>query len=137
MTSTVSTLTDMLGGLRPSLSPDKWVFTTVPRETLPDLSDPSLFALIRESEGLTVIQQVNDRPAEERATFARITLQVYSDLAAVGLTAAVSQTLANKGICANMVAGYHHDHVFVPYDQAEAALTCLEALSAAFANPAT
>ncbi len=137
MTSTVSTLTDMLGGLKPSLSPDKWVFTTLPRETLPDLSDPSLFALIRESEGLTVIQQVNDRPAEESATFARITLQVYSDLAAVGLTAAVSQALANKGICANMVAGYHHDHVFVPYDQAEGAMTCLEALSAAFANPAT
>ena len=137
MTSTVSTLTDMLGGLRPSLSPDKWVFTTLPRETLPDLSDPLLFALIRESEGLTVIQQVNDRPAEESATFARITLQVYSDLAAVGLTAAVSQALATEGICANMVAGYHHDHVFVPYVQAEAAMRCLEALSAAFANPAT
>ena len=136
MTSTVSTLTDMLGGLRPSLSLDKWVFTTVPRETLPDLSDPSLFALLRESEGLTVIQKVNDLPAEERAAFARITLQVYSDLAAVGLTAAVSQALANKGICANMVAGYHHDHVFVPYDQAEVAMTCLEALSAAFAGPA-
>ena len=137
MTSTVSTLNEMLGGLNPSLSPDKWVFTTLPSETLPDCLDPSLFALIRENEGLMIIQQVNDRPAEESATFARITLQVYSDLAAVGLTAAVSGALANEGICANMVAGYHHDHVFVPCAQAEAAMTCLKALSAGFVDPAT
>lgn len=137
MTSTVSTLGAMLKELKPSLSPDRWVFTVLPPETLPDPSDPSLFALIREGEGLTVIQRVNDWPAEDSAAFARITLQVYSDLAGVGLTAAVSQALANKDICANMVAGYHHDHVFVPHEQAEAALACLETLSASFADPAT
>jgi hypothetical protein len=27
-----------------------------------------------------------------------------------------------------MVAGYHHDHVFVPADRADAALACLLAL---------
>ena len=63
--------------------------------------------------------------------FARITLQVYSDLEAVGLTAAVSGALAGQNLCANMVAGLNHDHLFVPYQRRDEALQCLKQISAA------
>jgi hypothetical protein len=57
--------------------------------------------------------------------FRRIALGVQSSLEAVGLTAAVAGALARQGISANMVAAFHHDHVFVPADRAEEALACL------------
>ena len=50
-------------------------------------------------------------------------------LEAVGLTAAVSQALAQAGISCNIVAGYYHDHLFVPADEAKRALEVLEALA--------
>jgi hypothetical protein len=59
----------------------------------------------------------------------QITLNVFSALEGVGLTAAVAVALADAGIACNMVAAFHHDHVFVPEAQAEAALKVLRELS--------
>ena len=44
--------------------------------------------------------------------------------------AAVAGALAEAGISANVVAAYHHDHIFVPAADAERALATLRALSA-------
>jgi hypothetical protein len=85
----------------------------------PPLGDA--FALIREAEGVTVV-----RPGEG---WARITLGIHSSLAAVGLTARVSAALAAHGIGANMIAAFHHDHVFVPWDRRDEAMAALRALS--------
>ena len=49
---------------------------------------------------------------------------------AVGLTATVSTALARAGIPANMIAGFHHDHLLVRRDEAERALDALRALAA-------
>jgi hypothetical protein len=57
----------------------------------------------------------------------RITLTVHSALDGIGLTAAVSAELTAAGIPCNVVAALHHDHVFVPAAQAEAALAALRA----------
>ncbi len=52
-------------------------------------------------------------------------------LSAVGLTAVFAGALAAAGISANVVAGFHHDHVFVPLALADEALGVLSARSAA------
>jgi hypothetical protein len=79
------------------------------------------FALIREAEGVTIV-----RPGKG---WARITLGIHSGLDAVGLTAAVSAALARRGISANIVAGLHHDHVFVPWQRRGEAMRILSELA--------
>ncbi len=123
---------ELLANLNPTLCPDPWVFTLVAGAAPQLPEDHSVFALIREEEGLTAIRRA--APSDDLETlplFARITLQVYSDLEAVGLTAAVSGVLAEQNLCANIVAGLNHDHLFVPYRRGDEALQCLKRISAA------
>lgn len=122
---------ELVANLAPHLDPNPWVFTQLGTEIEPSFTDQGIFALIREDEGLTAIQRANPAVADDPLLFARITLQVYSDLEAVGLTAAISRALTDRGICANVVAGFHHDHVFVPFHRGEEALQCLADLATA------
>ena len=107
----------LLAGLTPVLDATEYGFETVAEA--PPLGDA--FALIREAEGVTII-----RPG---SGWAWITLGVHSSLAAIGLTARVARALAGQGISANIVAAFHHDHVFVPWDRREEALAVLLRLS--------
>ena len=50
------------------------------------------------------------------------TLTMHSSFEAVGLTAAFATRLAEAGIPANVLAGYHHDHILVPVDRADDAI---------------
>jgi hypothetical protein len=108
----------LLAGLAPELDPVEHGFETAPEAALPD----GAFALIREREGVSRIGPGRG--------WARITLTVHSDLEAVGLTARVAAALAERGIAANVVAGLHHDHLFVPWARREEAVAALGALSA-------
>jgi hypothetical protein len=114
----VSDLAAMLAGMAPMLDTRRWAFVAVDGSAPPDA-----FALIREDEGLAAIT-----PAED-GDFARITLMVYSALDGVGLTAAVATALASRGIACNVVAGLHHDHLFVPWARRDEALGELTALA--------
>ena len=116
----VSDLAGMLAGMAPVLHPEPWRFLLVTGEAPADA-----FALIREDEGITAIVPAQD------GDFARITLQVHSALEGVGLTAAVAGVLAGAGIACNVVAGFHHDHLFVPWERREEALDLLQRLSQA------
>ena len=107
----------MLAGMAPVLDAQAWRFLVVEGEAPADA-----FALIREDEGTTAI--VPDQGGD----FARITLTVHSALDGVGLTAAVSGALAAAGIACNVVAGFHHDHLFVPWERRAEALASLLAL---------
>jgi hypothetical protein len=121
MPATVSDLADMLAGMTPSLDARRWAFIAVAGEAPP----ADAFAIIREDEGVAAIV-----PAED-GDFARITLMVYSALGGVGLTAAVATALASRGIACNVVAGLHHDHLFVPWERGAEALEVLQRLSTA------
>ena len=89
-------------------------------------------AAVREAEGLTAVLR---RTEADRLGLsydfvaAWITLQVRSSLEAVGLTAAVSAALTAAGISCNVLAGFHHDHLLVPKDDAGRALDVLTLLS--------
>jgi uncharacterized protein len=87
------------------------------------------FATVSEAEGLTVVALLSQ--LGEGEPWARISLTVHSDLAAVGLTAAFATALGRAGISCNVIAGYHHDHLFVQWDRREDAMAALIELSGA------
>ncbi len=92
---------------------------------------PEAHATIVEAEGTTYVVSVDDArrvgaPVEFEGAW--LTLRVHSSLAAVGLTAAFSRALGDAGIACNVLAGYHHDHLVVPVDRADEAITILRAL---------
>jgi hypothetical protein len=125
----------LLASLDPELHPGRYAFTLAIGDGLP--SDLDVVAMVREAEGVTLVVAAVDA---DRAglrydgTLEWITLRVHSALDAVGLTAAFSTALAAAGIGANVVAGPHHDHVFVPAGQGSQALHVLRTLSAASAR---
>jgi len=115
--------------MTPTLRPEVYVFWTLPPgATLPNGIVP--FATVREDEGLTVIieHQLTWESAGDDA-YRAITLGVHSSLNAVGFIAAVARALADADIPANVVAGYHHDHLLVPADRADRAMAVLRDLA--------
>lgn len=62
-------------------------------------------------------------------SWAWITLEVYSDLNAVGFLARVTNALAQNGIPTNAISALYHDHLFVPYHQSEEAMNVLRKLT--------
>src|SRR5690606_20302984 len=88
-------------------------------------------AMMREPEGLTLVlleQDAEQRGFDVAFRCAWITLRVTSALESVGLTAAIARALADQHIACNVIAGVHHDHLFVPVDRSADALQCLQAL---------
>ncbi len=88
-------------------------------------------ATIVEDEGTTVVMSVADaerKGVRPEFVAAWLTLEVDSPLEAVGLTAAVATALASENIPCNVLAGYHHDHLLVPFDQAGRSIAALNAL---------
>lgn len=125
-------LARLLQSMTPRLNPGQYVFCCVPTEH--DCSGLQPIASLRETEGLSLVlpREVADAHGLHYYYVAAwITLEVHSSLAAVGLTASFSAALAQAGISCNVVAGFHHDHIFVPSERAEQALSTLRALSAA------
>lgn len=124
-----SDLRTLLSGMRPELNPGRYVFTTVDGVVPPDVTP---VVTVAEPEGLTLVVREEDADAaglEYDYVAGWITLRVHSALEAVGLTAAVAVELAGAGLSCNVVAGFHHDHLFVPYERAGQAVSVLEDLA--------
>lgn len=112
--------------MKPVLNEGVWVFSVLSQDA--DLSLLSAVATFREKEGITVV--VDEEGARQRGMkvlfrAAWITISVHSDLHAVGLTAAFSGALAEAGVSCNVMAGAFHDHLFVPVEMAQKALSVL------------
>ncbi|MFG2023685.1 ACT domain-containing protein [Streptomyces sp. NPDC048825] len=123
-----SDLRKLLSGMRPTLNPGRYVFTTV-EGGVPSGVTPVV--TVAEQEGLTLVVRLEEADAvglEYEYVAGWITLRVHSALEAVGLTAAVARELADAGLSCNVVAGFHHDHLFVPYEHAAQAVAVLEDL---------
>jgi hypothetical protein len=115
--------------LRPSCDREEYVFVTV-------VSAPEgveSVASVLEPEGLTLVLRREHADRHGLAygyVAARIVLEAQTDLADVGVTAAFSTALARLGISCNVMAGVHHDHLFVPHDRAAEAVAAIAALPA-------
>lgn len=122
-----SDLAVLLRTMEPELHPEPYGYA-VWTDGLPLISP---FATVSEGEGTTVVGTLAEMQAAGMRSepWARISLTVHSDLAAVGLTAAFATALAAAGISCNVIAGYHHDHLFVQWDRRGDAMAALRALS--------
>ncbi len=121
----------LLASLSPVLVDGEFVYCTFATAQYGDHAHLQPVAAIGEPEGLTLIVPKANADAhglDYTIVFRMITLRVHSSLEAVGLTAAFSSTLAEHGIGANVIAGFHHDHILVPGEDAEAAIAALETL---------
>lgn len=115
-------LARLLAGMRPDLHPERYVFVLEPPDGLVPL------ATVREAEGLSAIVTAVDAEAHGLAgefPCAGITLRVHSALEAVGFLAAIARALTDAGISTNAVAGFHHDHLFVPWGRRHDAMAVL------------
>ena len=115
--------------MKPRLNDGVYAFVSIPPDGETGRLDP--IATFREEEGLSVIveeSKVEGTGLEILFRAAWITLMVNSDLHAVGLTAAVAGALAERGISCNVIAAANHDHLFLPVEQADAAMAALKDL---------
>ena len=130
-------LSDLLAHLQPVLLPHAYVFCHVDSaRRAACLALPPL-ATFREAEGLSVVLRRSHADAlglPYDSVHGCITLTVRSSLQAVGLTAAIATALAAEGLSANVIAAFHHDHVFVPDVDAQRALRILQGLAEAHAT---
>jgi hypothetical protein len=119
----------MVARMDPVRRDGAWVFATIE----PDRADlvGRALATMREREGLSAILPAEFAPEAEGPRMAWIELRVNSALDGVGLTAAASGALAAQAIAYNVVAGHHHDHLFVPEAMADRAVELLRARAAA------
>lgn len=123
----------LLKTMTPELNGGEFVFITVADIT--GIDNAEIICIFREKEGLTIVtsKETADRlniPYDFVASW--ITLTVHSALEAVGLTAAFSSALTSAGISCNVIAGYYHDHIFVPVNDADKAMETLRKLSVSF-----
>lgn len=127
----IKNLNELLTSMQPELLDKVFVFCTVTGQ-LEQYLVLEPIAMFMEQEGLTLVltkDKADKANLVYEGLFRQITLTVHSSLDAVGLTAAVSTKLASKGISANVIAAYYHDHIFVSNGKADQALLALRELS--------
>lgn len=125
-------LDQLLSNMSPELRQGDYVFCVSNATNYDAINKIRPFACIYESEGMTLVvlkETAHRFGLDYEQTFGCITLNVHSSLEAVGLTAAVSTALTDHQISANIIAGFYHDHIFVPTEFAARALDILSRLS--------
>lgn len=127
----------LLSNLSPVVSEEEFIFVSLSEQESEDDKHRVLLTkakgIFKEAEGVTFIlacQLATQHGLKGEGPFKCITCEVHSSLDAVGMTAAMSTALGRAGISANVVAAYHHDHIFVQSDKATHAVEVLKGLSA-------
>jgi len=131
MSHVAHTAYEMISRMTPTVQPGIFVFVTTGDPELVALLLPDAISTFREEEGMSMLIPVEIAERSKLKVdqpMCCITLNVYSSLEGVGLTAAVATALGDKAIPCNMVAACHHDHVFVPSDKCDQALEVLNTL---------
>lgn len=128
-TSGETDLEKLLSSLSPTFLDQEYVFCSFKNARYGDHKELEPLATFAEAEGLTFLvlkNRADEYGIHCESVFKCITLTVHSSLNAIGLTAAVSTKLAEHDISANVIAAYHHDHIFVQAERAQYALSVLK-----------
>ncbi len=128
----------LLASMKPTLEDGEFVFVSLAAEEQLGPQPEAVIGIFREKEGLTLIVRREESERRGfRSTFPcrMITLNVVSDLEAIGFLARVVTELAARKISVNAVSAYHHDYLFVPTRHAEEALEILRQLQDAYNRP--
>lgn len=123
-------LQKLLRDMHPVLNSGAYVFCNIPDINI--IKDVTFIGSFKEAEGWTVVlarEMADELGLKYSFTAAWITLTVHSALEAVGLTAAFSKALAEVNIPCNVIAGFYHDHIFVPTEKAALAMETLHRLA--------
>ncbi len=123
-------LSELLRTLTATLAEGIYVFATIPDGSVPGDIKPRM--MFRESEGVTLVLLRSDAEAHGLACefpCRMITLEVHSSLEAVGFIARIATELARHDMGINPVAGFFHDHLFVPDGREQDALRILGRLA--------
>lgn len=126
-------LNELLGTLSATLVDGVFVFATVPKGSAPDDITPRM--MFEEAEGVTLVLLKSEAEASGLAyefPCRMITLEVHSSLAAVGFIARIATELARHNMGVNPVAGFYHDHLFVPDGREQDALRILERMASEY-----
>ena len=124
-------LNTLLGSMTADLIEGLFVFVTLKGNPVPDGLTPRM--MFQEAEDTTLIltkeQAVtHDLPYEFPCRM--ITLNIHSALEAVGFIAVIATELAKHDMGVNPVAGFFHDHLFVPDGREHDALTVIAQIAA-------
>lgn len=130
MASGETNLKTLLATMEPTLDDVPYVFVTTkkPLASLPlETLNPQLIA--QEAEGLTIVTTLQSASLSGLKEFTfpcrKISLTIHSSLEAVGLIAAIANRLKDHSISTNVVAGFYHDHIYVPEGRQEDAMRVL------------
>lgn len=127
-----SDLGKLLASMSPVLIDGEYIFCSFENVRYGDHTNLEPIATVKEAEGVTLVipkSKADEHEIKYESVFRCITLNVHSSLDAVGLTAAFSSKLAERGVSANVMAGYFHDHIFVQSGQAEKAIAAIRELT--------
>ena len=115
----------LLAGLAPVMRPVPYVVVETDAEV------PAAAVIVEDEATTKIIEQTVADGHGLPYTFvaAWITCTIESDLAAVGMTAAISRALADADISCNVLAAARHDHLLVPWHRREDAVAVLCGLS--------
>lgn len=125
----ISDLATLLCTLTVSQRPGEFCIATAPASTP---VGNGVEALMVEDEGVTAVCTTKRAQADGwdyEFPCAWLTLDVYSALQAVGLTAAVATVLTDANIPCNVIAARCHDHILVPTDRASDAIGAITSLT--------
>lgn len=130
-TSGETNLKNLLSGLTAKKDDRLFVFACVPHDQWDEIDEAVKQAAqmtFIEAEGISLIipQEVAMAHQIESVYPSRmITLTIHSALDAVGFLAHITTALAKEGVSVNAVAGYFHDHLFVPDAAADKVMAVL------------
>jgi hypothetical protein len=96
-----------------------------------EIAAKNLLGTFREAEGMTIIASkgylIENRIPFE-GPFAKLTIEIHTSLDLIGITALLSNKLAENEISSNVVAAYYYDHIFVQYHLRAKAMHVLNAM---------